>query len=185
MLTREQELEQLAAFRRLTRDDWKVLATTGASRDESVGLRDQQRAAIEEMRQLTPYLSTAVSRPGVQEPAQPVKRRAANTPDALALIMAGMKRCDAGHACPHVGTGDRPLVYYFAARVVSCKDCMPRFRGPLMAQHRRVQEKTDTECDFCLTTGHEKFTTVMRQCGPALIHADICTDCQRIVFEKE
>jgi hypothetical protein len=187
MLTRREELEMLEAFRSLTREeDWKALAKKEPSADEPVGLKDQQRAAVEETRRLTPHIfRTGVVRPGEHTAEQKQNRMLANSPASLALLMAGLKRCNAGHACPHVETGDRPLIYYFAARVASCRECMPRFQGPIAAQHRRVAAKADTECDLCLTVGHEDFMTIGGQLGPAYIHADICEECERIVFEED
>jgi hypothetical protein len=101
-----------------------------------------------------------------------------------AELAAAIIRCMETHACEHALGGTRPLRCFLASRVVSCAECMPRFRGIVSGHDDLVTRGEDSLCDFCLEE-KEFFLPVGIHVGPTILMGDMCDDCHSQVEESE
>jgi len=143
-----------------------------------VGVRDQHIAAVRDAHDRTLNL-------GRLRGFGP-ERSVLPTPRLAALILGAVLRCVAGHHCAHAsGTPTRPLTLAHAARVATCDDCAPRFRGPLVAADRRAG--TDQECDLCLRDQPPgaPFWPHVLHVGPSILALDVCAACHELTTGAE
>lgn len=141
----------------------------------SLAWRDQVDAAIAETEKRIRSLEGQES-PDSRGPYEHVESDAGR--EMYAVLLAGTYRCLRGHSCRHTDEGDRPLIAFFAARVITCRECASGFRGAMVAQDRRAEAGLDRICDFCLEESEDnQFVPIVAPFGPVECHGDMCSQC--------
>ncbi len=105
--------------------------------------------------------------------------------EMVALFMAGLMRCSKNR-CEHDRLGQ--MFVFLSARLVSCKQCLPRFASILEDHDKAVRNGTDphrTECDLCLKTGVPIFQQFTSAFNGIMFHGDACEDCYTLLKDGQ
>lgn len=95
------------------------------------------------------------------------------------LLWAGVVRCLKQSACEHATPrGGHPVTAILVARVIACDRCLPRFKGAIVAAHRRNATGADRLCDLCLEEpANNSYRPFIAHYGAAKVAGDYCDAC--------
>jgi len=140
---------------------------TGLSFGDPIALSDQEQAAQREALHMLASLDDA-DLGERDDSADPLRQ---------GRMVAAIIRCLA-HSCEHARPGSKPLIAFVGPRVLTCKDCLPRFRGDVQSYDAHVAN--DTLCDLCLAESDFFFRFATAFNGVLLL-GDMCLDCNERV----
>jgi hypothetical protein len=102
------------------------------------------------------------------------------------LLWAGVIRCLKQSACEHATPrGGHPVTAILVARVIACDRCLPRYKGAIVAAHRRNLTGEDRLCDLCLEEpANSSYRPFIAHYGAARVVGDYCDECHALGEEE-